>query len=154
MPHERPQRVRRVSGPQTVNAFAQIQADMRALNSSVLLLSQKMQYLVRNEKILGRNLIVLSKRLKEIEASGPSGGNGTLPPGFSLQMEEIAKKLDGHGQKLLELQNAFEDYKERSASKEQLSELKYVIDAINPLEFVTQKQLQESLKKGVAKKTK
>ena len=133
--------------------MARLQADIRALNSSVLLLSQKIQYLVRNEKILGRNLIVLSKRLKGLEADGAQGNNaGIMSEGTGKQLEEISKKIESHGQKLLELQNDLEDAKERSASKEELLELKYVIDAINPLEFVTQKQLAEL--KGKPKKNK
>lgn len=151
--HERPPREGRPSRQQGGNAFARLQSDIRALNSSVLLLSQKMQYLVRNEKILGRNLIVLSKRLKEMEITGVQGsGTGTVPAGMGTQIEETSQKIESYGHKLLELQNDIEDLKERFASKEELAELKYVIDAINPLEFVTQKQLAEV--KGKFKKRK
>ncbi len=139
---ERPPRS--VSGGQVINAFAQLQGDIKALNSSVLLLSQKMQYLVRNEKILGRNLIVLSKRLKEMEISGVSGAaSGSVPAGLSTQLADFSAKLDSHAKQLLDLQTAVEELKEKTVSREEFSELKYVIDAINPLEYVTQKQLAE-----------
>lgn len=130
-----------------MNAFAQIQADIHALNSSVLVLGQKMQYLVRNEKILGRNLIVLSKRLKELEANGGAGGGSGagLNAEAQAKIEELMQKVESHGQKLLDLQNELQSIKENSVSKEEFAELKYVIDAINPLEFVTQKQLNEKL---------
>lgn len=134
-----------------VNVFGQIQGDIKALNSSVLLLSQKMQYLVRNEKILGRNLIVLSKRLKELESSGlPGAASGKVPEGLSAQLSDFASKLESHGQQLLEVQNMIAELKEKTVSREEFAELKYVIDAINPLEFVTQKQLAELT--GKAKK--
>ncbi len=139
---ERPQRP--VSGGQAINAFAQLQGDIKALNSSVLLLSQKMQYLVRNEKILGRNLIVLSKRLKEMEISGVSGAaSGSVPAGLSTQLADFSARMEAHAKQLLDLQTAVEELKEKTVSREEFSELKYVIDAINPLEYVTQKQLAE-----------
>ncbi|MFH0954783.1 MAG: hypothetical protein V1777_01655 [Candidatus Micrarchaeota archaeon] len=145
MAHERPQQ--KVSGQQAMNAFGSIQADIRALNSSVLLLSQKMQYLVRNEKILGRNLIVLSKRLKERETEGLEKSGGQLPPQFLQEFSEVKTKVESHERTLLELQNDVAEIKDRYAKADSVSELKYVIDAINPLEFVTVKQVQELLEK-------
>lgn len=150
---ERPPRPQRTAGAQGINVFAQIESDIKALNSSVLLLSQKMQYLVRNEKILGRNLIVLSKRLKEIEAGGISTvGSAAVPENLSVQLAEFASKLDSHGQKILEMQNEIAGFKDQFALREELKEVKYVIDAINPLEFVTQKQLNEWNEKTRKKK--
>lgn len=148
---ERPQRP--VSGGQAINVFGQIQSDIKALNSSVLLLSQKMQYLVRNEKILGRNLIVISKRLKEMESLGLAGGGaGKVPEGLAEKLADFSSKLESYGQKILELQNEVAEARDRFATKEELSELKYVIDAINPLDFVTQKQLSEVTGKTGKKK--
>ena len=46
--------------------LGRLQQDVRSLNSSILIITQKMKYLVRNEKILGRNLIVLNKKLKAL----------------------------------------------------------------------------------------
>jgi hypothetical protein len=37
--------------------------------------------------------------------------------------------------------------KENFVTKEELQELKYIIDTINPLEFVTYQQLKDLLKK-------
>lgn len=141
---------RPVSGGQSINVFGQMQADIKALNSSVLLIGQKMQYLVRNEKILGRNLIVLSKRLKEMEISGIPGASAAgVPAGLSGQLADFSSRLEAHAKRLLDLQNAVEELKEKTVLREEFSELKYVIDAVNPLEYVTQKQLAEL---GKAKK--
>ena len=38
-------------------------SDIKALESSILMISQKIEYLVRNEKILSQNLIVFNKHL-------------------------------------------------------------------------------------------
>ena len=147
---ERPQRMDRpvhAQGSQ-VNAFMQIQGDIKALNSSVLLLSQKMQYLVRNEKILGRNLIVISKRLKEMEQQSMQGiSNAAMPENLSAQLSDFSSKIESIGQKLLETQAELSELRDKTASREMVSEIKFVIDSIHPLEFVTQKQLSDALKK-------
>ena len=59
MPHRR--RTEK-TGDSEGYSFEDVIRDIKALNSSVLLLSQKMNYLVRNEKILGRNFIILNKK--------------------------------------------------------------------------------------------
>ncbi len=138
---------------QIFNALSQTQSDIRALNSSVLILSQKMQYLVRNEKILGRNLIVLSKRIREIEATGISASStGALSPASTEQLSEISARIESMGQKLLNIQNEVEDIKEHYAKNETLKEMKYLVDTINPLDFVTLKQFNELFDQKMKKK--
>jgi hypothetical protein len=118
-------------------------------------MGQKMQYLIRNEKILGRNLIVLSKRVKEFEATGGANGNGG---GFSEeaaeQLRDVASKLESHAQKLLEIQNDVSDIREHYAKNDRVAEMKYVVDTINPMDFVTLRQFDELLEKKLAKKAK
>lgn len=165
MPHQRPvpqaqqgmQPQRKVVGPQQIGAIISgMQEDIKALNSSILIISQKMQYLIRNEKILGRNLIVLSKRLKETEAGGTSG-NGVSEAGLNelrSQIDESLVKLNDYGQKILELQASVDEVRERYAKQEELKELKYVIDTIHPLEFTTLKQVEELIERKLKEKRK
>ncbi len=137
----------------TQGAFAQLQADIRALNSSVLILSQKMQYLVRNEKILGRNLIVLSKRIREIEANGTASASDPGAGSASgQQLKDIALRVESLGQKLLETENELMDVKEHYAKNEMVKEMKYVVDTINPMDFVTLKQFDELLDQKLKKR--
>ena len=55
---------------QQVGGQGNVYRDIQALNASILILTQKMNYVVRNEKILGRNLMVLNKKIKVIEQRG------------------------------------------------------------------------------------
>lgn len=173
MPHQRPvqasqqqasqqglaqaaqQSQRKVVGPQQIGSvLVNMQEDIRALNSSILVVSQKMQYLIRNEKILGRNLIVLSKRLKEIETTG-TGGSGISEAGLNelrSQIDDSLVKLNDYGQKILEVQANIDEMKEKYAKGEELKELKYVIDSIHPLEFTTLKQVGELIDKKLRDK--
>jgi len=128
---------------QQVQGGGGVMSDIRALNSSILLMSQKMKYLVRNEKILGRNLIVLNKKIKTLEErmvspQGQEQGNVSSAEVMQLQ-QRVA---------LLEAQ--LDDMRSRAATKEELKELKYVIDSINPLEFATLGQVSDLISKKSA----
>jgi vacuolar-type H+-ATPase subunit I/STV1 len=114
--------------------------DVRAINSSVLLIGQKIKYIVRNEKILGRNLIVLNKKLKRLEEKIVSPKE-VSNNGSSEDVEDLKKKLD-----LAEAQ--LSDMQSRMVFKEELQELKYIIDSINPLEFTTISQVKDMIEKS------
>jgi vacuolar-type H+-ATPase subunit I/STV1 len=131
--------------PQPSNAGAMpagsIRDDIRALNSSILLITQKMKYLVRNEKILGRNLIVLNKKIKSL--SDKIVENQMQGPQGAVSSAELA----GIGEKVSALEMALEDFRSRVATKEEVKELKFVIDSINPLEFATLSQVRDLIDK-------
>jgi predicted RNase H-like nuclease (RuvC/YqgF family) len=125
-----------------------IREDIRALNSSILLVTQKIKYLVRNEKILGRNLVVLNKKIKTLEekvVNSPQESQGS-----AVSSEEVSALQ----QKISLLEAQLEDMRSRTALKEELKELKYVIDSINPLEFATLSQVSELIDKKLSEKQK
>lgn len=150
MPHERPMHdeaalaSKKVSPSKAQVVFSTMQRDIRALNSSILIMSQKMKYLVRNEKILGRNLLVLNKKIRDSEA----GGGGSMASSQSLEetrreIANLSSAVDKASAMVSELQTSIEEIKETYAKAEQLKEVKYVIDSINPLEFVTYKEVDK-----------
>lgn len=122
-----------------------IREDIRALNSSILLITQKIKYIVRNEKILGRNLVVLNKKIKSLEekiANLPQGAISSVDGTVSNDVSEMKKQLA-----LLSAQ--VDDMRSMTATKEELRELKYVIDSINPLEFATLGQVRDLIDKRI-----
>ncbi len=143
MPHRRA--VRGKAGGYT---FDDVIRDIKALNSSVLLLSQKMNYLVRNEKILGRNFIILNKKLKAVEhrkpsASALSGSSEELSAELKDLLDEIDERVKNHSLILSEVKSDFAKLGSVYAKQEDLKELKYIVEAINPLEFVTLEQVKD-----------
>ncbi len=138
--------------PQAQPLISRITDDIRALNSSILILSQKIKFLVRNEKILGRNLLVINKKVKGLQEGRMQGGEGDSS---SLQRElaDIGSRVSENTEKLMQLQSEVENIKATYAKADKVSEIKYVIDSINPLEFATLKDLQEATTKQ-EKKTK
>jgi vacuolar-type H+-ATPase subunit I/STV1 len=126
--------------------------DIRSLSSSVLIITQKMKYLVRNEKILGRNLIVLNKKIKTLEdrlSAGEFSSGGGLGGAEGAQ---LIAKLDENNKKILELQAQLTQLSENVASQEQIQELKYVIDSIHPLEFATIRQVKDLIEESKKRK--
>lgn len=121
-----------------------IAEDIRALNSSILLITQKIKYVVRNEKILGRNLIVLNKKIKNLEERINSPSEEKKGEVSSVEVEKLNKKIEVLEALVSELQSS-------SVSKSDLKELKYVIDSINPLEFTTISQVKDLIEKSKKK---
>ena len=122
--------------------LSEIAEDIRSLNSSILIIGQKMKYVVRNEKILGRNLIVLNRKLKALEEKVTGGGAGAAGPVADLS-GDAATRLDEIEKKLNEMQAELSSLRGGVATQEQLQELKYIIDSINPLELATLEQVKD-----------
>ena len=154
MPHERHQSS---SGAKpksrAVVVLSNLSKDVKALNSSILVISQKINYIVRNEKILGRNILVVNKKIKEIEA-GKAGSSLNDTEQLSKQLTQIQEQLDQNTAQISELYSAVDRIKDSSVKVEQFKELKYVIDSINPLEFVTYKDIEQLIEEKIASKSK
>jgi len=127
--------------PKGQNIFSRINSDIKALNSSILVISQKIKYLVRNEKILGRNLLVLNKKVKTLQ--GKKGGSDIDLSAIQPELAEINKKLSENTEAIAQLQSDVDNIAENYAKAEEVAEIKYVIDSINPLEFVSIKDVNE-----------
>lgn len=112
--------------------------DMKAMHSNIEVLNQKMQYIVRNEKILGRNLIVLNKKIQAI-----SQGK-TFSPSLPQVSGDLEEQISMLNDSVLELKESVEELKK---SQEEVKKLKYIVDAMNPLDLVSRSELEKLLKK-------
>jgi len=129
--------------------------DVKALNATTMLLSQKIGLLVRNEKVLSQNILILNTKLKKLDEKvnnvNSSNSNGSIKEEeldtIKSEISELYNKIKGIKTNLDALQMSFNDLNKEYATKSELKELKYLVDAINPLEFVTYKQLKNLLKK-------
>jgi len=115
--------------------------DIKALQSSILVLSQKIKYLVHNEKILGRNILILNKKIANSSGSVSSGSEIN-----SDQINEILNKLKNLEQKVKTIESTLELFSKRYARADELKEMKYIIDNINPLEYTTVDQVKKMIK--------
>ena len=105
-----------------------IVSGMRTLDSKITLLDEKIKTIEKNEEVLGRTLVALNNRLKKIEEGGSSSRSSPFNAG---------------------------DLEKKFATKQEVREMRYVIDSINPLEYATISQVRELLneKLGDIKKT-
>ncbi len=133
--------------------FSKINADVKAMNSSILIISQKMKYLIRNEKILGRNLLVLNKKIKALQERSMSSG-ATDISAIQPELDEINKKVTRNAETIARLQSEVGYLKENYAKAEEVSEIKYIIESINPLEFVSITDIDNIIEKKLSEKKK
>lgn len=139
MPQGQPQKL----SPKGQGVFSKVNDDIRALNSGIMIISQKIKFLVRNEKILGRNLLVMNRKIKDLQESRQQGMDGGFP-GMENELAQMNARISESSEKLATLQSEVENIRQNYATAEQLAEMKYVIDSINPLEFATLKDLAEA----------
>ena len=129
----------------------QLREDVRAMNSAISILSQKMRHLTRNEKILGRNLIVLNKKIKEMdEGSDSQQMSEELVKnfaGFEKEMGRVNKRIE-------QLNIVMASQSKKYVSSDELKELRYIIDSINPLELATLDQVKDIVKRELAARKK
>ncbi len=124
-----------------VDQSQNIYQDIKALQSSILVLRQKIKYLVHNEKILGRNILVLNKKI----ASANFSGNGDSEIS-NEKIEKILNTLENLDSRIKGIESTLEMFSKRYARAEDLKEMKYVIDNINPLEYTTIEQVKKIIK--------
>jgi len=120
-----------------------ISQDIKALQSSILVLSEKIKYLVHNEKILSRNILILNKKVAA-KADGANSGSGMS----NEQMQELIKEIKEIKTKIRAIESNLEMFSKRYAKAEELKEMKYIVDNINPLEYTTVSQVKKLIKEN------
>ena len=140
---------RQVIKPQ--NIFTKTSDDIRALNSSVLIISQKINALARNEKILGRNHLILNKKIKDLQDRAQEPQAMDLGP-VQSELASINRRLSEMLEKLVRLESEVENIKQNYARHETVAEMKYVVDSINPLQFATLDQVKQLIEEHSSKK--
>lgn len=140
---------------QQVQQQAGVGTNIKAINATIMLLSQKIGYLVRNEKILSQNILVLNEKLKKLEdklnnqtsTQSSNGASSEDLDGVKAQISELYNKISGLKQEIEQLSQNVDSIKSGFVTKKEFQEIKYLVDAINPLEFVTYKQIKDLMKK-------
>jgi len=103
--------------------------DVRSLSSKIDLIIQKINNIEKNEQVLGRTVVTLNDKMKRVESGAPLG---TASQAAAVDYKELDK---------------------RYASKEDVQELKYTLDMVNPLQFATVDQVREMISDAVKKKS-
>ncbi len=122
--------------------------DLKALSAAVMVITQKIKYLVRNEKILGRNLIVINKRVRDLQQQVSQTQNQGVNDSVKAALDDLTRQVSAISQRLVELEAKVDDVSRSSAKSEDVREIKYVVDTLNPLHFITVEQAQQMMDKN------
>jgi len=112
-----------------------VRGEIRTLDSKISLIGQKISTIEKNEEVLGRTLVALNERTKKMEAGGGREGGGGAS---GEEVEKLKKRMD-----VLE---------KSMVTKQEVKELKYTLDTINPLEYATLGQIRELIREELKKK--
>jgi vacuolar-type H+-ATPase subunit I/STV1 len=146
------QTARGSSSSQSRGYLQSINRDLKALNASILVITQKIKYLVRNEKILGRNLIVINKKVRDLQSRISVTENRGISEETRTAVADLIKQVSSLNHQLVETQARLSDVQQSSAKAEEVKEIKYVVDNLNPLHFVTREQVEKLVDEKLKKK--
>lgn len=107
-----------------VEKESDLKNSIKNLESKISLLEEEIKTMQKNEEIVGRTLIALNQKVKKFEETPAS-------------TQTTAVQETGN-----------------FATKEELKELKYTIDMINPLQYATLDQVKEVVDDIIEKKLK
>ncbi len=132
----------------TPQAMDEVKMQLHTLDSKISLIAQKIKMIEKNEEVIGRTIVLHNDKLRKIEegTAGVPGARGAATLGGEVcapasGLSDVKKELD-------ELKAMLEN----AATKDELKELKYVLDTINPLEYATISQVKELLREQLASK--
>lgn len=119
-----------MAAPIPVKPGDQIRNELRTLDSKISLIGQKISTMEKNDEVLGRTLVNLNERVKQMEQDGGQDDNTSGPSPEELRL--VRKEL--------------EDLRKSMVTQVEIKELKYILDTINPLEYATISQVRELIK--------
>ena len=123
-------------------------SDIKALVSTLNVFNQKIALIERNEKIIGRNIIVLNKKLKELKEKSSIEA---LPENVQAVINNMEKSVKEADVKMNDLRETVAQLREAFITREEFQELKYLLDSVNPLEFTTLEQVKELINEKLGK---
>jgi prefoldin subunit 5 len=114
-----------------------LRSDINTLDAKVSLIVQKIKTIEKNEEVIGKTIISHNEKIKGLQEKLDSGISG--PSSASVAVQDSAD-LDALKEQMTQLQK-------------QVEELKYVVEMINPLDYVTRSQLRDAIAESERKKS-
>src|SRR3989338_547122 len=124
-------------------------SEINALNSKIQVIAQRLKIIERNEEILGKTLISHNKALKELQDTMAG-----LKAGGTIQAEQAQPVSVPSGfdeQTIASLENTVDSLRRQQEQTKlvldkvlaEINELKYVLDNINTVAYVTTDEVSE-----------
>ncbi len=122
-----------------IRAVDAIRAEIKSVDSKTNLLAEKIKRLETQNLTIANSLFKLTERLKKLEDSGGGAAAAKMDVEQSGEIGSLKESLE----------NAV---KENEAIKNDVYNVKYTLGLINPLEFVTVRQVNELVNELVDQK--
>lgn len=131
--------------------------ELHALDSKMKVVAQRMKIIEKNEQIIGKTLISHNKKLKELERKGGISG-----PAPSTGREELRGLIDEFKRTSVDVHNTVEKAKAEIQKNKDLiakiqvdiRDMKYILDSVNPVAYVTIDQVEDLVKEKVERELK
>lgn len=134
-------------------------ATLASIDAKIKLIAQKLKLLESNEQVISRTLTSQARKLKEFEKT--LAAEGGAAPDLDKLKEEIKAELAStsgeipppleHGSTPHSSAQLTNIKKELEELRNDVKEIKYVIESINPLEYVTLDQLDDVIRRKLKK---
>ncbi len=124
-------------------------AEIHALDSKIRVLAQRLSIIEKNEQVIGKTLITHNKILKELEASVArmESKHGLEESEEFNKIKETVEKVSKQVSDLAVIVQ--ENKKADDTIRRDLKELKYVVDMINPVAYVTADDVEDIVEEKI-----
>ncbi len=164
-PRSRPQPTARPSGRPQQQQGASVTSSISALDAKIKLISQRIKIVENNLQVMSRTMVSHNKKLKDIEAAVAAGGGGKVDldaikktlreqlqsdiasaqtPATPLMIDDYNRSGGGAAP-----EGVKELKKELAELRAQVSEMKYVVDTLNPMEYVTLEDINDVIDRKI-----
>ncbi len=127
-----------------------IVVDIHTLDSKISLIAQKIKMIEKNEEVIGRTIVMHNEKLRGIESAQASSPNSAVSQAAGA---ESARMDQNQVADIEELKRQVAALKAQAVTKKEFSELRYTVDSINPLEFITVAQARALIEEEVTKRS-
>jgi hypothetical protein len=152
-----------------MNAMSQgatVASSISALDAKIRLVAQRIRIIENNEQVMSRTVISQNKKLKEIEATLAAGVGGKVDIDALKKAFKEELKLERSGEPMQPLMveeytaakggapsAGFKELKqELSELRKQVEEIKYVLESVNPMEYLTIEDVNDVIERKIAEK--
>jgi polyhydroxyalkanoate synthesis regulator phasin len=126
--------------------LAELAANVNSFDAKLRIIAQRIKAIENNEEIIGRTIVMHNERIKEIEQrSAGAAPVRSAASGDALEALQMLKRDTDA------LRSELERLRAEAVRKEEFAEVKYVVDTINPLEYVTAEQVAKIVDERVKK---
>jgi TolA-binding protein len=141
---------------ETAAAIQGISAQLGAIDSRIRVMAQRMNIIEKNEQIIGKTLIGHNKKLKELESGGSQPGVSSASSVDVSELRAISEEVKKTQAEINSFVGSLKDevlrHKETiDKMREEINEMKYVLDNINPVAYVTVDQVGDLIDEKLRK---